>query len=104
MENRNGLLIEFAVEPADGYAERKSARAMLETELPGSRRITLGADKGYDTAAFVAACRALKVTPHIARNQSSRQRLGARPRHRASWRLRGKPKGCASGSKRSSAG
>src|ERR1700726_2744651 len=70
MENRNGLLIEFAVAPADGYAERNSARAMLETELPGSRRITLGADKGYDTAEFVAACRALKVTPHIARNES----------------------------------
>src|SRR6202171_1208075 len=69
MENRNGLLIEFAVEPADGYAERKSARAMLETALPGSRRITLGADKGYDTAEFVASCRALKVTPHIARNE-----------------------------------
>jgi len=70
MENRNGLLIEFALEPADGYAERKSARAMLETELPGSRRITLGADKGYDTAEFVASCRTLKVTPHIARNES----------------------------------
>ena len=69
MENRNGLLIEFTVESADGYAERKSARALLETELPGSRRITLGAAKGYDTAAFVAACRALKVTPHIARNE-----------------------------------
>jgi len=62
MENRNGLLIEFAVEPADGYAERKSARAMLETALPGSRRITLGADKGYDTAEFVAACRALRIS------------------------------------------
>ena len=35
MENRNGLLIEFAVEPADGYAERKSARAMLETAVAG---------------------------------------------------------------------
>lgn len=70
MENRNGLLIEFAVEPADGYAERKSARAMLETALPGGRRITLGADKGYDTREFVASCRALKVTPHIARNES----------------------------------
>jgi transposase len=70
MENRNGLLIEFAVEPADGYAERKSARAMLETALPGSRRITLGGDKGYDTAEFVAGCRALKVTPHLARNES----------------------------------
>src|SRR5271167_338195 len=68
MENRNGLLIDFAVEPADGYAERHSARALLETALPGSRRITLGADKGYDTREFVTACRALKVTPHIARN------------------------------------
>ncbi len=70
MENRHGLLIAFAVEPADGYAERNSARAMLEAELPGSRRITLGADKGYDTREFVASCRALKVTPHLARNQS----------------------------------
>jgi transposase len=69
MENRHGLLIEFAVEPADGYAERKGARAMLETALPGSRRITLGADKAYDTREFVAACRALKVTPHLARNE-----------------------------------
>jgi transposase len=70
MENRNGLLIDFAVEPADGYAERRSARAMLEAQLPGSRRITLGADKGYDSREFVAACRALTVTPHIARNQA----------------------------------
>src|SRR5487761_62635 len=69
MENRHGLLIDFAVAPADGYAERNSARAMLETALPGSRRITLGADKGYDTGEFVASCRALKVTPHIARNE-----------------------------------
>jgi hypothetical protein len=47
MEKRNGLLLEFTVEPAYGYAKRKSARAMLETELPSNRRITLGADSGY---------------------------------------------------------
>jgi transposase len=70
MENRNGLLIAFGVESANGYAERQSARAMLETELPGSRRITLGADKGYETREFVASCRALKVTPHLARNEA----------------------------------
>src|SRR6267378_3018673 len=52
MENHNGIMIDLRVGQASGYAERKSARAMLETELPGSRRITLGADKGYDTAAF----------------------------------------------------
>jgi transposase len=94
MENRNGLLIEFAVEPADGYAERKSARAMLETALPGSRRITLGADKGYDTAEFVAACRALKVTPHIARNEGRAggsaldPRTARHPGHAVSQRVR----------------
>jgi transposase len=69
MENRNGLLLELAVESADGFAERNSARAMLEAALPGSRRITLGADKGYDTRDFGTACRTLKVTPHLARNE-----------------------------------
>jgi transposase len=67
MENRNGLLTEFAVQPADGYAERKSARAMLETALPDSRRITLGADRGYDTAEFVARPAARSRSPHTAR-------------------------------------
>jgi hypothetical protein len=36
-------------------------------------RITLGADKGYDAAAFVADMRALNVTPHIAQNVSGRR-------------------------------
>jgi transposase len=30
MENRNGLLVDFCIEPADGYAERRSAAEMLE--------------------------------------------------------------------------
>jgi IS5 family transposase len=38
--------------------------------LPGSRRITLGVDRGYDTAEFVASCRTLQVISHLARNQS----------------------------------
>jgi hypothetical protein len=33
----------------------------------------LGADKGYDAAAFVADMRALNVTPHIAQNVSGRR-------------------------------
>jgi hypothetical protein len=37
---------------------------------PGVRRVTLGCDKGYDAASFVAAMRALNVTPHIAQNIS----------------------------------
>jgi transposase len=72
MENRNTLLIDFQVQPADGTAERRAAIAMTDERLPGSRRITLGGDKGYDTRAFVAHCRALKITPHVARNQARR--------------------------------
>jgi transposase len=70
MENRNTILIDFQVEPADGRAERRSAIAMLDEDLPGSRRITLAGDRGYDTRDFVETCRALKVTPHVARNQA----------------------------------
>jgi transposase len=72
MENRHALLVDFQVELADGYAERRAAIAMVDERLPGSRRVTLGGDKGYDTSDFVAACRALTVTPHVARNQARR--------------------------------
>ena len=68
MENRNTILIDFQVEPADGRAERRAALAMVGEGLPGRQRITLGGDKGYDTHDFVASCRALKVTPHVAQN------------------------------------
>src|SRR6202045_724817 len=70
VENRNSLLIDFQVEPADGLAERRAAVAMADERLAGSRRITLGGDKGYDTRGFVATCRALNVTPHVAQNDA----------------------------------
>ena len=41
---------------------------MVDERVPGRRRITLGGDKGYDTSDFVATCRTLTVTPHVARN------------------------------------
>jgi transposase len=72
MENRHALLVDFQVEPADGHAERRAALAMVDECLPGHRRVTLGGDKGYDTRAFVAGCRALTVTPHVAQNQARR--------------------------------
>src|SRR5271157_4254630 len=70
MENRHALLVDFQVEPADGYAERRAALAMIDGTLPGSRRITLAGDKGYDTRDFVANCRTLGVTPHVAQNEA----------------------------------
>ena len=66
-ENRNGLIVNTEVFPANGLAERAAAMAMLE-QLPGDHQVTVGADKGYDTQDFVAECRHLKVTPHVAQN------------------------------------
>jgi transposase len=66
-ENRNGLIVNTEVFPANGLAERAAAMAMLE-KIPGDHRVTVGADKGYDTRDFVAECRHLHVTPHVAQN------------------------------------
>jgi transposase len=74
MENRNGLIVDFRVEDADGYAERRAAIAMLDDNVVKERRITVGADAGYDTADFVRDCRAINVTPHIAQTRDTRRR------------------------------
>jgi len=74
MENRNGLLVDFRVAEANGRAERTVALEMVDAALPGTKRITLGADKAYDTRSFVEECRARRVTPHVARNEHSRRR------------------------------
>jgi hypothetical protein len=70
MEHRNTILLDLQVEPADGTAERRAAIAMVDGVLPGHRRITVAGDRGYDSRACIAWCRALRVTPHIARNQA----------------------------------
>ncbi len=66
-ENRNGLIVNTEVFQANGTAERDAALVMLE-QIPGGHRVTLGADKGYDTRDFVAECRHMRVTPHVAQN------------------------------------
>lgn len=67
MENRHGLVVDARLTPATGTAEPQAACDMVG-DLPAGGRITLGADKAYDTAAFVARMRALGVTPHVAQN------------------------------------
>ena len=57
---------------ATGTAGREAAQAMVEALDPG-HRITLGADKGYDTRDFVAAMRRQGVTPHVAQNTKGRR-------------------------------
>ena len=66
-ENRNGLIVTTEVFQANGTAERDAALVMLE-QIPGEHRVTVGGDKGYDTKDFVAECRHMNVTPHVAQN------------------------------------
>lgn len=71
MENRNGLIVQAAASQATGKAERETASDLL-SQLPGKQRKTVGADKNYDTAGFVAECREMKITPHVSRNDKRR--------------------------------
>ena len=89
MENRTGLVVNVTVTQATGTAERATALDMLE-KVPGSRRITVGADKGYDTTDFVTECREMNITPHVARRQWSHldDRTVRHPGYRVSQRIR----------------
>jgi transposase len=71
IENRHGLVVDTAVTQATRTAEREAALTMAEA-IPGQQRITLGADKNYDTHDFVRELRELRVTPHVAQNMSGR--------------------------------
>ena len=70
MDNRNGLAVDVETMQADGTAERDAAVVMIES-IPGDDRVTIGADKGYDTKGFVADARALNATPHVAQKKHS---------------------------------
>jgi len=96
MENRNGLVVDIRMTQANGFAEREAAVAMMHESLPGQRRITVGADKHYDTKDFVDDCRFRNITPHVAMNETNRRRSsidGRTSRHesyRVSQRIRKK--------------
>lgn len=66
MENRNGLVVDACLTPADGHGERNAALHMIEPLAERSGRITLGADKGYDAEDFVNELRSMNVGPHVA--------------------------------------
>jgi transposase len=72
MENRNGLVVDAQLTEANGTAERDSAVEMV-AERPGTHRVTVGADKLYDTQDFVVDLRELKATPHVAQNDTNRR-------------------------------
>lgn len=67
MENRHGLVVDLAVTPATGTAEREAAERMLGRQ--GRKHVrprTLGADKGFHTSTFVQRLRRRGIRPHIA--------------------------------------
>jgi IS5 family transposase len=70
MENRHGLVVDTCLTQASGFAERDAALAMATNLPPGA---TVGADKGYDTAGFVAGLRTLGVIPHVAQHTTHRR-------------------------------
>lgn len=67
MDNAGKLAVDTRLTLANGTAECEAALAMLG-DLPGTQPKTIGADKNYDTEAFVTACRERNVTPHVAQN------------------------------------
>lgn len=91
VENRNGLVVDAEVTAATGTAEREAALTMLQRERGRrekrakkqqktsrrknrkGRRLTVAADKGYDTRDFVRRCRDLRFTPHVAKFEHARR-------------------------------
>ena len=80
MENRNGLVVDAKVMQADGTAERDAATAMVAS-IEGDHRVTVGADKGYDTKSFAQGIRDLNATPHIAQKKRGSAIDGRTTRH-----------------------
>ena len=59
MENRNGLIVDARLTEANGTAERTTALDMIDDNAHSGS--TVGADKNYDTAEFVAGCREARL-------------------------------------------
>ena len=67
IENRNGLVVDTELLQCNGTVERDAAMLMAE-RVEGTERITVGADKAYDTKDFVSEMRGMNITPHVTQN------------------------------------
>jgi transposase len=81
MENRSGLIVDARLTLVSGHAERLAALEMIERHANRPRAVTLGADKGYDTADFVAELREMNIRPHVARKARHSAIDGRTTRH-----------------------
>ena len=75
------------------HRRARRGRRRCSRPCPGRHPITVGGDKGFDTAGFVAAMRELKVTPHVAQNTTNRRsaidgRTTRHPGYAVSQRIR----------------
>lgn len=82
-ENRHGLIVDCELTTASGTCEREAGLRLVERQRrrSGCRRLTVGADRGYDTADFVAGLRELGATPHVARKKRASAIDGRTTRH-----------------------
>jgi hypothetical protein len=89
VENRSGLIVGAYLTQADGHAERDAALLMMwDKRQRNSKRITLGADKAYDTQDFVKALREMNVAPHVAQNTKNRRSaIDARTTRHVSYKI-----------------
>jgi transposase len=78
LDNRHGLVANVCVTAATGTAEREAALLLLD-EAP--QAVTVGGDKGFDVASFVAEVRARGVTPHVAQKVKGSAIDGRTTRH-----------------------
>ncbi len=69
IDNRHGLATNACVTIASGTAEREAA-VQMAGEIPGRGRVTLAADKGYDTRDCIRKLRDRNITPHVHRSTS----------------------------------
>ena len=81
-ENRNGLIVECELTAASGTAEREAGLRLVARQRGRRRgRLSVGADRGYDTRDFVAGLRALRAVPHVARKRRGSAIDGRTTRH-----------------------
>lgn len=78
LDNRHGLVTNVCATTATGTAEREAALHLLTS---AGRAKTVGGDKNFDVAAFVAGVRKLEITPHIARKNNCSAIDGRTTRH-----------------------
>ena len=78
-----GIAIDFVISAeaiaqgatrGEGHGDLADQLRRASTSIStGNDPSTLGADKGYDTKDFVAACRERGVTPHVAKNEHAKR-------------------------------